>query len=93
MWQEHLHLLKEIPLYQLFHNDRWNEFKNKLIVETLTIIENGRSLSMKGFPCDKAFEEATFKIIKAEFANQTTFASSAQHPLEFGDFVNWFNKL
>ncbi|WP_434060141.1 IS3 family transposase [Peribacillus simplex] len=48
---------------------------------------------MKGFPCDKAFEEATFKIIKAEFANQTTFASSAQHPLEFGDFVNWFNKL
>ncbi|MFE4070920.1 MULTISPECIES: IS3 family transposase [unclassified Peribacillus] len=32
-------------------------------------------------------------MIKTEFANQTTFASLAQLTLEFGDYVNWFNKL
>ncbi|MGY3315933.1 transposase InsO family protein [Peribacillus simplex] len=53
---------------QLFHTDRGNEFKNKLIDETLNIFEIGRSLSMKGCPYDNAVAEATFKIIKTEFA-------------------------
>ncbi|KRF59801.1 transposase [Bacillus sp. Soil768D1] len=78
---------------QLFHTDRGNECKNKLIDETLTIFEIGRSLSMRGCPYDNAVAEATFKIIKTEFANQTTFASLAQLTLEFGGYVNWFNKL
>ncbi|AOH54919.1 hypothetical protein ABE28_011200 [Peribacillus muralis] len=33
---------------QLFHTDRGNEFKNKLIDETLATFKIGRSLSMKG---------------------------------------------
>ncbi len=78
---------------QLFHTDRGNEFKNKLIDETLTIFEIGRSLRMKGCPYDNAVAEATFKIIKTEFAHQKSIASLAQLTLEFGDFLNWFNKL
>ena len=52
---------------QIFHTDRGNEFKNKLIDEALTIFEIDRSLSMKGCPYDNAVAEATFKIIKTEF--------------------------
>ncbi|MDM5451052.1 IS3 family transposase [Peribacillus simplex] len=78
---------------QLFHTDRGNDFKNKLIDETLTTFKIGRSLSMKGCPYDNAFAEATFKIIKTEFANQKKFTNLSQLTLEFGDYVNWFNKL
>ena len=53
---------------QLFHTDRGNEFKNKLIDETLNVFEICRSLSMKGCPYDNAVAEAIFKIIKTEFA-------------------------
>ncbi|MFP3513368.1 IS3 family transposase, partial [Peribacillus sp. SIMBA_075] len=78
---------------QLFHTDRGNEFKNKLNDETLTTFKIGRSLSMKGCPYDNAVAEATFKIIKTEFANQKKFTNLSQLTLEFGDYVNWFNKL
>ncbi|MDW7615478.1 IS3 family transposase [Peribacillus simplex] len=78
---------------QLFHTDRGNEFKNKLIDETLTTFKIGRSLSMKGCPYDNAVAEATFKIIKTEFANQKKFTNLSQLTLEFGDYVNWFNRL
>ncbi|WP_125161196.1 hypothetical protein [Peribacillus simplex] len=52
--------------------------------EGLAIFEIGRSLSMKGCPYGNVVAEATFKIIKTEFANQIT----AQLTLEFGDYVN-----
>lgn len=51
----------------IFHTDRGNEFKNKLIDETLETFCIERSLSMKGCPYDNAVAEATYKIIKTEF--------------------------
>ncbi len=45
---------------QLFHTDRGSEYKNKLIDETLTAFQIGRSLSMKGCPYYNAVAEATF---------------------------------
>lgn len=52
---------------KIFHTDRGNEFKNKVIDETLKTFNIERSLSMKGCPYDNAVAEATFKIIKTEF--------------------------
>ena len=52
---------------KLFHTDRGNEFKNKLIDDALKTFNIQRSLSMKGCPYDNAVAEATFKIIKTEF--------------------------
>lgn len=51
---------------QIFHTDRGNEFKNKLLDEILETFHIQRSLSMKGCPYDNAVAEATFKIIKTE---------------------------
>ena len=53
----------------LFHTDRGNEFKNKIIDEVLDTFEIKRSLSMKGCPYYNAVAESTFKIFKTEFAN------------------------
>ena len=58
---------------QLFHTDRGNEFKNKLIDEALETFKIKRSLSMKGCPYDNAVAEATFKIIKTEFVKGRHF--------------------
>ena len=70
---------------QLFHTDRENEFKNKLMDDALKTFNIQRSLSMKGCLYDNAVAEATFKIIKTEFvkgqhyrvglANSTFFVS------------------
>lgn len=51
----------------LFHTDRGNEFKNKLIDDTLKTFTIKRSLSMKGCPYDNAVAEETYKIFKTEF--------------------------
>ena len=60
----------------LFHTDRGNEFKNKLIDEILSNFNIKRSLSKKGCPYDNAVAEATFKVIKTEFAFNRKFDSS-----------------
>lgn len=49
---------------ELFHTDRGNEFKNKLIDETLETFHIKRSLSHKGTPYDNAAREAIFKPSK-----------------------------
>lgn len=51
----------------LFHTDRGNEFKNKIIDEVLDILKSSGPLSMKGCPCDNAVAKVTFKIFKTEF--------------------------
>lgn len=56
---------------QMFHTDRGKEFDNKLISDALKTFGVKRSLSKKGCPYDNAVAEATFKIFKTEFANQT----------------------
>lgn len=77
----------------LFHTDRGNEFKNKLIDEVLDTFKIRRSLSMKGCPYDNAVAEATFKIFKTEFANNYHFESLDQLELMLADYVNWFNNF
>jgi len=78
---------------QLFHTDRGNEFKNKLIDDTLKTFAIQRSLSVKGCPYDNAVAEATFKTIKTEFVYQMTFDTLDELTVQFSDYVNWFNKI
>jgi putative transposase len=78
---------------QLFHIDRGNEFKNKLIDDALETLKIKRSLSMKGCPHDNAVAEATFKIIKTEFVKGQHFDSLEDLTRELHDYVNWFNNI
>ncbi|WP_085962551.1 IS3 family transposase [Bacillus cereus] len=77
----------------LFHTDRGNEFKNKLIHDTLETFKIKRSLSAKGCPYDNAVAEATYKIFKTEFVRGRHFASLEELTLEVNDYVNWFNNV
>ncbi len=77
---------------QLSHTDHGSEFKNKLIDETLTAFQIGRSLSMKGCPYDNAVAEVTFIIMKTEFINQMNFHSLQHLKLKLNDYLNWYNK-
>jgi putative transposase len=76
----------------LFHTDRGNEFKNKLIEEVLQTFEIRRSLSMKGCPFDNAVAEATFKIIKTEFVRNYHFESLDELNQKLASYVHWFNR-
>lgn len=76
---------------KIFHTDRGNEFKNKIIDEILEVFEIERSLSMKGCPYDNAVAEATYKVIKTEFVNHQIFETQEQLGYEFADYVNWYN--
>lgn len=76
---------------KIFHTDRGNEFKNKVLDETLQTFDIRRSLSMKGCPYDNAVAEATFKIIKTEFVKGQEYESLEQLQYELSDYVNWFN--
>ena len=76
---------------QVFHTDRGNEFKNRMLDETLKTFHIKRSLSMKGCPYDNAVAEATFKIIKTEFVKGQTYETLEQLQYELSDYVNWFN--
>ena len=82
--------LKDIAI---FHTDRGNEFKNNVIDELLETFDIRRSLSKKGCPYDNAVAEATFKIIKTEFAFNKTFDSLEQLDYLLFDYVNWFNNV
>jgi putative transposase len=76
---------------EVFHTDRGNEFKNKIIDEVLKIFEIKRSLSKKGCPYDNAVAEAGYKIIKTEFAFNRIFKSLEELKRELKDYVNWYN--
>jgi len=78
---------------QIFHTDRGNEFKNKLIDDALKTFNIQRSLSMKGCPYDNAVAEATFKIIKTEFVKGRHFDSLEDLTRELHDYVHWYNYL
>ena len=77
----------------MFHTDRGNAYKNKLIDEALTAFQIKRSLSLKGCPYDNAVAEATFKIFKTEFVRGRHFESLEQLRLELNDYVHWFNHI
>lgn len=76
---------------QFFHTDRGNEFKNKLISDTLDAFGIKRSLSARGCPYDNAVAEAGFKVIKTEFVNGERFDTLVELSLKLGDYVNWYN--
>lgn len=78
---------------KMFHTDRGNEFKNKIVDEVLETFKIKRSLSMKGCPYDNAVAEATFKIFKTEFAKGYHFESLQELELMLADYVNWFNNI
>lgn len=76
---------------QIFHTDRGNEFKNRLIDEVMDTFKIQRSLSMKGCPYDNAVAEATFKLIKTEFVKHRQFRSLNHLMFELSSFIVWFN--
>ena len=76
---------------KIFHTDRGNEFKNKIIDEVLNTFEIERSLSKKGCPYDNAVAEASYKIIKTEFAFNRIFSSLDELKVELGSYIFWYN--
>lgn len=76
---------------QMFHTDRGNEFKNKIIDSVLKAFEIKRSLSHKGCPYDNAIAEAGYKIIKTEFAFNRVFRSLNELKTELTSYVWWYN--
>lgn len=78
---------------EIFHTDRGNEFKNKLIDEVINTFGIKRSLSKKGCPYDNAVAEATYKIVKTEFAFNRRFESFEELERELFDYVNWYNNI
>ncbi len=83
------------PLNQItiFHTDRGNEFKNKIIDEILITFNFKRSLSNKGCPYDNAVAETTYKIFKTEFIKGKKFKNLTQLKYELFDFVHWYNNI
>ena len=77
----------------IFHTDRGNEFKNKIIDEVLQTFKIERSLSKKGCPYDNSVAEATYKIIKTEFTFNRIFKSFEELETELFDYINWYNNI
>lgn len=77
----------------LFHSNRGSEFKNEDIEKALKAFNINRSLSAKGCLYDNAVAEATYKIIKKEFAFNKRFESLEELELELFDYVNWYNNV
>ncbi|NOW22497.1 transposase InsO family protein [Clostridium butyricum] len=76
---------------KIFHTDRGNEFKNRIIDEVLDVFEIKRSLSKKGCPYDNAVAEASYKIIKTEFAFNRVFNSLEELQLDLRSYILWYN--
>jgi len=76
---------------EVFHSDRGNEFKNRIIDEVIKVFNIKRSLSNKGCPYDNAVVESFYNIIKTEFIKQKVFLSMSTLKLELADYVNWYN--
>lgn len=77
----------------IFHTDRGNEFKNQIIDEVLNTFGIKRSLSAKGCPYDNAVAEATYKVLKTEFAFNRRFYDFEELERELFDYVNWYNNI
>ena len=83
----------DLSKISLFYTDRRNEFKNRIIEETLETFDIRRSLSHKGCHYNNAVAEATYKIIKTEFSFNKRFESLEELELELFDYVNWYNNV
>ena len=69
------------------------EFNNKIIDNMLKAFNIERSLSHKGCPYDNAVAEATYKILKTEFALNRVFTDLDELRLALADYVNWYNNV
>ena len=78
---------------KIFHTDRGSEFKNSRIEQILETFGIEHSLSAKGSPYDNAVAEATYKIIKTEFALTRHWADLDEFKLHWFDYVNWYNNV
>lgn len=78
---------------QIFHTDRGSEFNNQSIDRIIKTFGITRSLSRKGNPYDNAVAEATYKIIKTEFAFNRIFDNFEQLQYLLFDYVHWFNHI
>lgn len=76
---------------KIFHTDRGNEFKNKLIDNVIDSFGIERSLSNKGCPYDNAVAESLYNIIKTEFIKCNSFKDLSHLYIELADFINWYN--
>ena len=76
---------------QIFHSDRGNEFKNKLIDDVIETFGIKRSLSAKGSPYDNAPLESFNNILKTECIKRRKFNTLEELKLELMDYVNWYN--
>lgn len=86
---------RKLDTINIFHTDRGNEFKNKIIDEVLETFKITRSLSAKGCPYDNAVAEASYKIVKTEFAFNRIFTSfeELELELELFNYMNWYNNI
>ena len=84
---------QDLNKIEIFHTDRGNEFKNNIIDEVLDTFKIDRSLSAKGCPYDNAVAEATYKIIKTEFAFNRICNDFEELEREQFDYVNWYNNI
>lgn len=76
----------------IFHTDRGNEFKNKLIDDVIEKYDFTRSLSNKGTPLDNAVIESTNHILKTEFIKpHGMFSSLEELRILLWDYVYWYN--
>ena len=76
----------------IFHTDRGNEFKNKLIDDVILKYGFTRSLSNKGTPLDNAVIESTNHILKTEFIKpHGNFSSLEELKILLWDYVHWYN--
>lgn len=71
---------------------KWN-YICVIIDEVLTTFNIDRSLSKKGCPYDNAVAEATYKIIKTEFAFNRIFESFEELEIDLYEYVNWYNNI
>jgi putative transposase len=76
---------------KIFHTDRGNEFRNKLIDEVIDAFEIERSLSNKGCPYDNAVAESLYNILKTEFIKGNVFDNLEHLYIELADYINWYN--
>lgn len=71
---------------------KWN-YICVIIDEVLTTFNIDRALSKKGCPYDNAVAEATYKIIKTEFAFNRIFESFEELETDLYEYVNWYNNI
>jgi len=76
---------------EIFHTNRGNEFKNKLIDETISTFGIRRSLSSKGCPYDNSPAESFNNILKVECIKGKKFNTLEELELELMDYINWYN--